>query len=332
MAKYPSITTTKAGLNAISESNASGKALIFTGLLIGSGETPTDIKGLTALVAPRLKIEDITITNNGDGKCTIRGALVNTTLDSGFYAKEIGVLAKVGEEGEEILFSYTNGGNYVDYIPDKSIVMDTYTFTITTVVGNAENITVFVNNDGYATLDDLNDHNEFEGAHRNLFINATDDAEATNNSDKGATTSWVTNKLQKFKSFTSSQISDFKEKVIEIITENIVNILQITYRLDTNGFIKFGLFGGFTIQWGTVTVTTGVADANKISEGEVVFTFPTAFTSAPWAIFTGALDTINVRLESASIFGNTPTKVSLFLHALGAQNVQLSSFVFAIGK
>lgn len=251
MAKYPSITTTKAGLNAISESNASGKALIFTGLLIGSGETPTDIKGLTALVAPRLKIEDITITNNGDGECTIRGALVNTTLDSGFYAKEIGVLAKVGEEGEEILFSYTNGGNYVDYIPDKSTVMDTYTFTITTVVGNAENITVFVNNDGYATLDDLNDHNEFEGAHRNLFINATDDAEATNNSDKGATTSWVTNKLQKFKSFTSSQISDFKEKVIEIITENIVNILQITYRLDTNGFIKFGLFGGFTIQWGT---------------------------------------------------------------------------------
>lgn len=250
MAKYPSITTTKAGLNAISESNASGKALIFTGLLIGSGETPTDIKGLTALVAPRLKIEDITITNNGDGECTIRGALVNTTLDSGFYAKEIGVLAKVGEEGEEILFSYTNGGNYVDYIPDKSTVMDTYTFTITTVVGNAENITVFVNNDGYATLDDLNDHNEFEGAHRNLFINATDDAEATNNSDKGATTSWVINKLQKFKSFTSSQISDFKEKVIEIITENIVNILQITYRLDSNGFIKFGLFGGFTIQWG----------------------------------------------------------------------------------
>lgn len=286
MAKYPSITTTKAGLNAISESNASGKALIFTGLLIGSGETPTDIKGLTALVAPRLKIEDITITNNGDGECTIRGALVNTTLDSGFYAKEIGVLAKVGEEGEEILFSYTNGGNYVDYIPDKSTVMDTYTFTITTVVGNAENITVFVNNDGYATLDDLNDHNEFEGAHRNLFINATDDAEATNNSDKGATTSWVTNKLQKFKSFTSSQISDFKEKVIEIITENIVNILQITYRLDTNGFIKFGALGGFTIQWGVST--SPIAYPVAFSEKPINFLFHKTVLNKKVIVISGA--------------------------------------------
>ena len=69
-----------------------------------------------------------------------------------------------------------------------------------------------------------------------------------------------------------------------------------------------------------------------MSEGEVVFTFPTAFTSEPWAVFTGLKDNGSTILEHASVGSKTSTNVRLYLHALGATNVQLSSFVFAIGK
>lgn len=116
--------------------------------------------------------------------------------------------------------------------------------------------------------------------------------------------------------------------LVRIILTTVTYLLHISLEFVVNTTVSDDII----LQWGTVTVTTGVADDNKISEGAVVFTFPTAFTSAPWAIFTGALDTTNVRLESASIYSNTPTNVVLYLHALGIANVKLSSFVLAIGK
>ena len=104
----------------------------------------------------------------------------------------------------------------------------------------------------------------------------------------------------------------------------------VASKLDSNGYVKFA--NGFTIQWGTATATTGTNYTDNVTEGEVVFTFPTAFTSAPWAVFTGLQDTGSTILEHASVGSKTSTDVRLYLHALGAQNVQLSTFVFAIGN
>lgn len=104
----------------------------------------------------------------------------------------------------------------------------------------------------------------------------------------------------------------------------------VAQKLETNGYVKFA--SGLTLQWGTVTATTGGVNSEKISEAIVTFTFPIAFTSAPWAILTGAMETADVRLENASIANKTPTNVQLYLNALGYPNVQLGSFVLAIGK
>lgn len=156
MAKYPAVITTMAGTNIIAEANASKQALIFTKIVIGAGDMPASIPSATALTDKRLELAITKSVKTGDGQFMVQGLLSNKNLEAGFYAREIGLMAKAGENGQEVLFSYTNGGNYVDYIPDKNTPMDSYTFTITTVIGNAEKVQAIVSDNGLASVHDLN--------------------------------------------------------------------------------------------------------------------------------------------------------------------------------
>lgn len=169
MAKYPAVITTMAGTNIIAEANASKQALIFTKIVIGAGDMPASIPRATALTDKRLELAITKSVKTGDGQFMVQGLLSNKNLEAGFYAREIGLLAKAGENGQEVLFSYTNGGNYVDYIPDKNTPMDSYTFTITTVVGNAEKVQAIVSDNGVASVHDLEAHNMDPGAHSVRF-------------------------------------------------------------------------------------------------------------------------------------------------------------------
>lgn len=169
MAKYPAVITTMAGTNTIAEANASKQALIFTKIVIGAGDIPASIPSATALTDKRLELAITKSVKTGDGQFMVQGLLSNKNLEAGFYAREIGLMAKAGENGQEVLFSYTNGGNYVDYIPDKNTPMDSYTFTITTVVGNAEKVQAVISDNGVASVHDLEAHNSDEHAHDNRF-------------------------------------------------------------------------------------------------------------------------------------------------------------------
>ena len=169
MAKYPAVITTMAGTNTIAEANASKQALIFTKIVIGAGDLPASIPRATALADKRLELAITKSVKTGDGQFMVQGLLSNKNLEAGFYAREIGLVAKAGENGQEVLFSYTNGGNYVDYIPDKNTPMDSYTFTITTVIGNAEKVQAIVSDNGLASVHDLEAHNTDEHAHDERF-------------------------------------------------------------------------------------------------------------------------------------------------------------------
>lgn len=169
MAKYPAVITTLAGTNTIAEANASKQALIFTKIVIGAGDTPASIPRVTALTDKRLELAITKSVKTGDGQFMVQGLLSNKNLETGFYAREIGLMAKAGENGQEVLFSYTNGGNYVDYIPDKNTPMDSYTFTITTVIGNAEKVQTIVSDNGVASVHDLEAHNDDASAHDKRF-------------------------------------------------------------------------------------------------------------------------------------------------------------------
>ena len=244
MAKYPAVITTMAGTNTIAEANASKQALIFTKIVIGAGDMPASIPRATALTDKRLELAITKSVKTGDGQFMVQGLLSNKNLEAGFYAREIGLMAKAGENGQEVLFSYTNGGNYVDYIPDKNTPMDSYTFTITTVIGNAEKVQAIISDNGVASVHDLEAHNTDPGAHGGLLQNLKSQL-ATHNTDISSHPA-ITAMIAKILGATNWQ-----ENPVATL-KDIKNLLGmggiVAQRLEENGFVKFA--NGFTIQWG----------------------------------------------------------------------------------
>ena len=273
MAKYPAVITTMAGTNTIAEANASKQALIFTKIVIGAGDMPASIPRATALTDKRLELAITKSVKTGDGQFMVQGLLSNKKLEAGFYAREIGLMAKAGENGQEVLFSYTNGGNYVDYIPDKNTPMDSYTFTITTVVGNAEKVQAVISDNGVASVHDLEAHNSYEHAHDNRFnaiiekvnnmITPTDD------SDKQS----LAPTLALVKTLLSNLNIKNSKDVIKALDTETLSSLGVRYDLSNQyaWYICFGkLFGGLIVQGGTSAQPTGYSTK---------CTFPISFTS-----------------------------------------------------
>lgn len=256
MAKYPAVITTMAGTNATAEANASKQALIFTKIVIGAGDPPASIARATSLTDKRLELAITKSTKSGDGQFTVRASLSNATLETGFYAREIGLMAKVGESGREILFSYTNGGNYVDYIPDKTTPMDSYTFTITTVIGNAEKVQAIVQDNGYATVRDLEDHNRDTSAHLDAFnkkldVNSNQYAKILAKHNQGLQVTKGDNSQEVINFITDNYNDSDINKVLNLGT--LKSLLGqgaiVASKLDRdNGYVKFA--NGFIIQWG----------------------------------------------------------------------------------
>jgi len=244
MAKYPAVITTMAGTNTIAEANASKQALIFTKIVIGAGDMPASIPRATALTDKRLELAITKSVKTGDGQFMVQGLLSNKSLDAGFYAREIGLMAKAGENGQEVLFSYTNGGNYVDYIPDKNTPMDSYTFTITTVVGNAEKVQAIISDNGVASVHDLEAHNMDPGAHGGLLQNLKNQL-STHNTDVSAHPA-ITDAIAKILGAT-----DWQENPVATLKDIKTKLGEggiVAQRFGESGFVKYA--NGFTIQWG----------------------------------------------------------------------------------
>lgn len=244
MAKYPAVITTMAGTNIIAEANASKQALIFTKIVIGAGDMPASIPRATALTDKRLELAITKSVKTGDGQFMVQGLLSNKNLEAGFYAREIGLMAKAGENGQEVLFSYTNGGNYVDYIPDKNTPMDSYTFTITTVVGNAEKVQAVISDNGVASVHDLEAHNMDPGAHGGLLQNLKNQL-STHNTDVSSHPA-ITDAIAKILGAT-----DWQENPVATLKDIKTKLGEggiVAQRFGESGFVKYA--NGFTIQWG----------------------------------------------------------------------------------
>lgn len=170
MAVYPNMLTTVAGFNLIARSNATGKALIFTRGALGDGDAnDKTITSLTNLVAP--KMPNLAITNkrdNGNGHFTIEASVDSSTLEAGFWAREMGVFAKCEGDETDVLYAYTNGGNLVPYVNDKTMP-DIQLMQVDVIVGNAKNLSVTIDNSVYITEARLRTHDESPDAHKIAF-------------------------------------------------------------------------------------------------------------------------------------------------------------------
>lgn len=225
---YPNTRLTNYGRELIARSQATGKKLQYIKLVTGDGQLDNqNIDTMTSVLAPKLECP---FTSGGefvgDGQFRIEFAVSNSTVTSGFFARELGVYANLEGESDSAarLIAYSNGGNYASYIPSKETPINSKVFSLDVVIGNSTNVTVKKIDAAYLTRGALDSHNRDTSAHTNITGQIKAILGSANWNDSPAST---------------------------LVT--IKNLLGqgaiVASKLDANaGFVKFA--NGFTIQWG----------------------------------------------------------------------------------
>lgn len=167
--QYPQNVVTKKGLAMIAESVATKKNLIFTRVVVGDGNaTGKSFNDMEAVISPKMELPVTAGVNEGNGQYLITATLSNNKLDVGFFPREVGLYAKVDGK-QEMLYSYTNGGNNVGYVPDKTTPIDSEIYKIRTVIGNAKNVTFKFVDSTFVTKGELDLHDSDINAHEAQF-------------------------------------------------------------------------------------------------------------------------------------------------------------------
>ena len=177
--KFSKVLVTAAGKEMIAQSQ-SGKTLTFTRVALGDGLV-TDSDQITTFAAvknERMSLPIAECTNLGNGQFRIQFRLNNQDVTTGFWHREIGVMAKI-DNGTEKLYAYTSTGNQGNYIYDKTTPVDERVVNVDFVVGNAENLEVVINSSiVYATVKDLEKHDDDDTAHKSAIDKHDNDADA----------------------------------------------------------------------------------------------------------------------------------------------------------
>ena len=241
---YNRNSVTKKGYNLLAESIATKKPITFTKVVVGDGDdTGLDINTMTGVVSPKMELQIGNGEKGGDGEYVIQAVLSNKTLEHSFFPKEVGLFAKCGD-GEEVLYSYSNGGNNVGLMPDKNTPINAEIYNIRTKIGNATNITFVTSDDTYVTKGELTKHNTDPDAHGGLLQKVKTEL-ATHNTDISSHPA-ITAMIAKILGATNWQENP------AATLKDIKNLLGmggiVAQRLEENGFVKFA--NGFTIQWG----------------------------------------------------------------------------------
>ena len=306
--QYPQNVVTKNGLAMIAESVATRKNLIFTRVVVGDGDaTGRNFNEMTGMISPKMELPVTSGVNEGNGQYLITATLSNNTLNVGFFPREVGLYAKVDGK-TEMLYSYTNGGNNVGYVPDKTTPIDSEIYKIRTVIGNAQNITVNMYNSTFVTRGELD---RYVAMGSNAYVK---DANKTNTGlslIKGDNTSKVIDFI------TSNYSDNDTNKVLNLAT--LKSLLGqgaiVASKLDADaGFVKFA--NGFTIQWGAFNnVTTG----NTVS-------FPVAFDRECYVVVGNDVNGNNRDSQVHSFREYTRTSFKVFSQAVVDSKITTSAW------
>lgn len=300
MSDYGRIVTTNQGKNMVTESIRTHSAIIFTKISLGdgllNGETIETMTGLKH----RLMDGNVPKINHlGNGEIEAVSTVSNSELTTGFFARELGLFAKLGEEGEEQLFAYTNAGSNASYIPPNTSV-DEKMLGIQLGVGDAI-VQVNYQSHLYITYEQLEDgiahHNKDEHAHDDRFnaiiqqvnnmITSVDDSDSL---AKAPT-------LQLVKTLLSSLKIKNATDVINALESEKATGLGIRYDFSNVNawYICLGkLFGNLIIQGGNDSDTQAYYDIGSQQRQEQ-FTFPIAFKSKPLYVHPYAINKVELR-------------------------------------
>ena len=277
MSNYNKIIPTLAGSNLLVESIKSKKPLIFTRIALGDGTLTESesIENLTALKHPMAQNTVQAINSRGNGEIDVVATISNSSVTSGFYARELGVFAKVGDTGTEKLFAYTNAGAQASYTP-AGTSLDEKLITVTFYIGNDVNVQINLNSQLYITQAALDAHNSATNAHQDAFNKKLD-----------VTSNQYAKALTKHNQGLQVTKGDNSREVINFITDNysdsdinkVLNLGQLKSLLGqgaivaskltgNGGYVKFA--NGFAIQW-------GIGGQDNVTKTEVIF--PIRFTT-----------------------------------------------------
>ena len=316
--QYPVNIVTRNGLALISESIATKKNLLFTRIVAGDGtlSDSTDISTMTDVLSPKLELNSTTGVNEGNGQYKIYATISNSKLDVGFFPREVGLYAKV-EGGQEVLYSYTNGGNNVGYIPDKTTPIDSEIYKITTVIGNAKNVSLVLKNETFATLLDLNLHNTATDAHSNLFnqflplaggtmagdLNVLNKA-LTDNSRSAASTKFVRDLLNSYMTKGQVNFNGFKNAMSSAVEFDYSNP-NAWWRKEPDGLIIQGGWNMITENQVT-TITLPINFSQRAFKPLISWDDPIQGANPSWQFTAGAFadnTSLKIGLHTQNISG-----------------------------
>lgn len=257
---YPNTRLTNYGRELIARSQATGKKLQYIKLVTGDGQLDNqNIDTMTGVLSPKLECP---FTSNGefvgDGQFRIEFAVGNSSVDSGFFARELGVYANLEGESDAAakLIAYSNGGNYASYIPSKETPINSKVFSLDVVIGNSTNVTVKKIDAAYLTRGALDSHNRDTSAHQDLFnkkldVNSNQYAKAITKHNQGLQVTKGDNSQEVINFITANYNDSDTNKILNLGT--LKGILGqggiVASKLDRdNGYVKFA--NGFIIQWG----------------------------------------------------------------------------------
>lgn len=290
--QYPQNVVTKNGLAMIAESVATRKNLIFTHVVVGDGDaTGRNFNDMTSVISPKMELPVTSGVNEGNGQYLITATLSNNTLNVGFFPREVGLYAKVDGK-TEMLYSYTNGGNNVGYVPDKTTPIDSEIYKIRTVIGNAKNITVNMSDSTFVTKGELD---------RYVSITSGGYFKDANKTNTGLSFIKGDNTSKIIEFITSNYNDSDTNKVLNLSTlKSLLGQGAIVASKLTNnsGYVKFA--NGFTIQW-------GFGGQDNVTKTEVTFPirFTTLFMANAIDAFWSGSDTPRYFANSANESNNT---------------------------
>lgn len=280
---YPNTRLTNYGRELIARSQATGKKLQYIKLVTGDGQLDNqNIDTMTSVLAPKLECP---FTSDGefvgDGQFRIEFAVGNSTVNSGFFARELGVYANLEGESDSAakLIAYSNGGNYASYIPSKETPINSKVFSLDVVIGNSTNVTVKKIDAAYLTRGALDSHNRDTSAHSNI----TDQIKAI---------------------LGSANWKDSPASTLVTIKNLLGQGAIVASKLDANaGFVKFA--NGFAIQWGAFT---------NVSIGGTI-SFPVSFDRECYVVVGNDMNGNNTDNQVHSFREHTRTGVKVYSQA-----------------
>ena len=309
MSNYNKIIPTLAGSNLLVEAIKSKKPLIFTRIALGDGTLTESesIESLTALKHPMAQNTVQAINSRGNGEIDVVATISNASVTSGFYARELGVFAKVGDTGTEKLFAYTNAGAQASYTP-AGTSLDEKLITVTFYIGNDVNVKINLNSQLYITQAALDAHNSATNAHQDAFnkkldVTSNQYAKAIAKHNQGLQVTKGDNSQEIINFITSNYNDSDINKVLNLGT--LKGLLGqgaiVASKLDSvNGYVKF--VNGFIVQWGITQSDPGA--------GGATFNFPISFKTTNYiAIANGDQSVVN--LSGIATWSNAPNYMTI---------------------